>query len=89
MDLVGDTPNLMMIFSNPTDKDVDVDLSKFQVKVNDTDEVSFHLTSKTIGANKSYVQWAFTAKPGSIKAGDSVSIYYDGKLVGTYEATQS
>lgn len=88
-DMVGDTPNFMVIFSNPTDKDVEVDLSKFQIKVDDKDEVSFHLTSKTIDANRNYAQWAFTAKPGSMKAGDSVTVYYDGNLVGTYEVNES
>lgn len=88
VDMVGDTPNLMIIFSNPTNQDVDVDLSKFQVKVDDKDEVSFHLTSKTIKANQSYAQNAFTASPGSMKVGDSVTIYYDGKLVGTYKVTE-
>lgn len=86
--MVGDTPNFMVIFSNPTDQDVEVDLSKFKIMVDDKDEVSFHLTSKTIAANQSYAQWAFTAKPGSMKAGDSVTVYYDGNLVGTYEVTE-
>lgn len=87
-EMVGDTPNLMLVFSNPTDQAVDVDLSKFQIKVDDKDEVSFQLTSKTIDANKPYAQWAFTAKPGSMKVGDNVTVYYDGKLVGTYKVTE-
>lgn len=86
-EMVGDTPNFMVVFSNPTDQAVDVDLSKFQIKVDDKDEVSFHLTSKTIDANKPHAQWAFTAKPDSMKVGDSVTVYYDGNLVGTYEVT--
>ncbi len=87
-EMVGDMPNLMIVFSNPTDQAVDVDLSKFQIKVDDKDEVSFHLTSKTIDANKPYAQWAFTAKPGSMKVGDSVTVYYDGKQIGTYKVTE-
>ena len=88
LEMVGDTPNLMIVFSNPTDQAVDVDLSKFQIKVDDKDEVNFHLTSKTIDANKPYAQWAFTAKPGSMKVGDSVTVYYDGKQIGTYKVTE-
>jgi hypothetical protein len=78
----------MIIFSNTTDKDVDVDLSKFQAKVDDADEVSFHLTSKTIKANTPYAQNAFTASAGTMKAGDKVYLYYDGTPVGTYEVTE-
>lgn len=87
--MVGDTPNLLVIFSNPTDKDVEFDCSKFEVKLEDGTVVNFTNSTKTIPANKSYVQWAFTAKPGSIKAGDKVTISYDGTSLGTFEVAES
>ncbi|MBQ9002931.1 MAG: hypothetical protein IJ087_13855 [Eggerthellaceae bacterium] len=87
-DMVGDTPNFMIIFSNTTDNDIEVDLSKFKIMVNDTDEVSFHLTTKTVAANTKHAQNAFTASANSMKVGDEVYVYYNGELVGTYEVQE-
>ena len=86
--MVGDTPNLMVIFSNPTDNDVEVDCGKFEVKKEDGTTVDFTKSKKTIKANQSYTQWAFTAKPGSMKSGDKVAVSYDGTDLGTYEVTE-
>jgi len=86
--MVGDTPNFMVIFSNPIDKDVEVDCGKFEVKLEDGTVVDFGKSKKTISANQPYTQWAFTAKPGSMKAGDKATISYDGAELGTYEVTE-
>jgi|GEM_PF-6109517 len=88
VDMVGDTPNLMVIFANNSDKDVEIDCGKFEVKKDDGTVVNFTNSKKTIGANKPYVQWAFTTKAGSLKAGDKVTISFDGTNLGTYEVTE-
>lgn len=85
VEMVGDTPNLQITFSNTTDQDIEVDLSKFQVKVDDADEVNFHLTTKTVSANTPYSQNAFAASANTMKVGDEAYIYYDGELLGKYE----
>lgn len=85
VEMVGDTPNLQLVFANNTDKDVEFDLSKFRVMLDDKDEVNFHLTKTTIKANTPYLQSAQTASPNSMKVGDSATIYYDGTPLGTYE----
>lgn len=83
--MVGDTPNLQMVFSNNTSSDVEVDLSKFKVVKPDGEELSFHLAKKVVKANTPYAQNAFTASPGSLKAGDKVTLSYDGQPLGEYE----
>ena len=88
VDMVGETPNLMVIFSNPTDKDVEVDCAQFEVKKADGTVVDFGKSKKTISANQSYTQWAFTAKSGTLQKGDKVSISFDGKPLGEYEVTE-
>ena len=88
VDMVGETPNLMVVFLNPTDKDVEVDCSKFEVKKADGTVVNFTKSKKTIDANQSYTQWAFTAKSGTLQKGDKVAISFDGQPLGEYEVTE-
>ena len=40
-------------------------------------------------SNQSYTQWAFTAKSGTMKAGDKADVSYDGTSLGTFEVTKS
>lgn len=89
VDMVGETPNLMIIFSNNTDKDVNIDCGKFEVKKADGTVVNFGKSTKTIKANQPYTQWAFTAKSGSLSKGDMVEISFDGTPLGTFEVTGS
>ena len=88
VEMVGDTPNLMVVFSNPTDKDVEVDCGKFEVRKEDGAVVDFGKSKKTINANQPYAQWAFTAKADSLKKGDKVIVSYDGKELGAFEVTE-
>ena len=88
LDMVGETPNLSIVFSNPTDKAVDVDCSKFVVTKDDGTVVDFGKSTKTIDANQKYMQWAFTAKSGSLQEGDRADISYDGTSLGTFEVTK-
>jgi hypothetical protein len=85
IEMVGDTPNLQLVFSNKTDNDVEFDLSPFRVLKDDKDEINFHLTKTTIKANTPYLQRAETASPGSMKVGDKATIYYGETLLGTFE----
>ena len=85
IEMVGDTPNLQLVFANETNKDVEFDLSPFRVLIDDKDEVNFHLTKITIKANTPYLQRAETASPGSMKVGDSAAVYYGDMLLGTFE----
>lgn len=88
VEMVGDTPNLMVVFANSTDQDVDFDLTPLKVLVNDKDEVNFHLTSKTVPANTPYLQCADTASPGSMKVGDQAYVYYGDALLGKFDVTE-
>ena len=85
IEMVGDTPNLQFVFANKTNNDVELDLSPFRVLKDDKDEVNFHLTKKTVKANTPYLQLAETASPGSMKVGDSATIYHGDTLLGTFE----
>ena len=87
-EMVGDTPNFMVVFSNKTDKDVDVDLTPFKIKVVDGDEVSFHLTHKEVKANTPYSQNAFTASANTMKVGDKVSVFYGDTDLGVFEVAE-
>ena len=85
VEMVGDTPNLQLVLANNTDTDVEFDLSQFQVMLDDKDEINFHLSKTTVKANTPRMQLADTASPGSLKVGDSVTIYYAGTPLGTFE----
>ena len=84
-EMVGETPNFQIELANSTDKDAEFDLSKFKIMLNDAEEVNFHLTSTTVKANTPRLQRAETASAGTLKVGDTVTVYYDGTPIGTYE----
>ena len=84
-EMVGETPNFQIELANSTDKDAEFDLSKFKVMLNDAEEVNFHLTSTNVKANTPRLQRAETASAGTLKVGDTVTVYYDGTPIGTYE----
>ena len=82
--LVGSTYNFQVVFSNSTSEDRDFDMSKFDVKSGSTSLTIGGSKTKTIEANKTYAQWTFTMSDTSnLKVGDSVKVYYDGKLIDT------
>ena len=85
LEMVGNTPNFQIVLANNTDNDVEFDLSQFKIMVDDADEVDFHLTKTTVKANTPYLQRAETASEGTMKVGDSATIYYGDTLLGTFE----
>ncbi len=88
IELVGETFNFQVTFSNSTNEDKDFDLSKFDVKHNDKSmKINGH--TKTIPANKTYAQWTFTMDDtGDLKVGDTVQVYFDGKQVTSVKVTE-
>ena len=84
VEMVGETPNLQIIFSNSTDKDVDVDFSQLSIKLADGTEVKNLGLTRTIEANKTYSQHAVSIEQKyGIKLGDTVEIDYGNDLINT------
>ena len=89
VEMVGETPNLQIIFSNSTDKDVDLDFSQLTVKLSDGTVVGNLGLTRTIEANKTYSQHAITIEQKyGIKLGDKVEIYYGDDLINTSEVKE-
>ena len=87
--LVGETPNLSVVFANSTDKDITVEAGKFSVKTSDGKSYPFFESKTVLEANQSYIQHAYTAfkDDPSFKEGDTVEIYYGDTLLDTVEVT--
>ena len=89
VEMVGETPNLQIIFSNSTDKDVDVDFSQLSIKLADGTEVKNLGLTRTIEANKTYSQHAISIEQKyGIKLGDTVEIYYGKDLINTSKVAE-
>ena len=89
VEMVGETPNLQIIFSNTTDKDGEVDFAKLMVKLSDGTEIRNLGLMRTIEANKPYSQHAITIEQKyGIKLGDTVEIYYGDDLINTSKVTE-
>ena len=89
VEMVGETPNLQIIFSNSTDKDVDLDFSQLTVKLSDGTVVGNLGLTRTIEANKTYSQHAITIEQKyGIKLGDKVEIYYGDDLINASEVKE-
>ena len=87
--MVGETPNLQIVFSNKTDKDIDVDFSQLSVKLSDGTVVGNLGLNRTIEANKTYSQHAITIEQKyGIKLGDKVEIYYGDDLIKASEVKE-
>lgn len=89
VEMVGDTPNLQIVFSNTTDKDIEVDFSKLTVKLSDGTEIGNLGLTRTIEANTPYSQHAITIEQKyGVELGDKVEIYYGDDLINTVEVTE-
>lgn len=89
VEMVGETPNLQIIFSNSTDKDVDVDFSQLSIKLADGTEIRNLGLTRTIEANQTHSQHAVTIEQKyGIKLGDTVEIYYGKDLINTSKVTE-
>ena len=87
--MVGTTPNLQLVFSNSTDKDIEVDFSKLTVKLSDGTEIGNLGLMHTIEAGKTYSQNTVTIEQKyGVKLGDTVSICYGGDLIATVEVEE-
>jgi len=58
VEMIGETPNLQIIFSNSTDKDVDLDFSQLTVKLSDGTEVGNAVWVLRRGASAASLPWA-------------------------------
>ena len=82
IELLGDTPNLMLKFENTSDKEEEFDFSKFEIKTEDGTVFKIMDGARTFKAKQPYSQHAVTFKDdGKLQVGDLVEIYYDGQLV--------
>ena len=89
VEMVGETPNLQIVFSNKTDKDIDVDFAKLIVKLSDGTEIGSFGEKQAIKANTPYNQHAMTIEQKyGIKLGDKVEIYYGDDLINTSEVKE-
>ena len=87
--MVGETPNLQIVFANNTDNDIEVDFSKLTVKLCDGTEIGNLGLMRTIEANKPYSQHSITIEQKyGVKLGDKVEIYYGDDLINTSEVTE-
>ena len=87
--MVGETPNLQIVFANNTDNDIEVDFSKLTVKLSDGTEIGNLGLMRTIEANKPYSQHSITIEQKyGVKLGDKVEIYYGDDLINTSEVTE-
>ena len=86
----GDTPNLMTVFSNTTDKDVQFDVGQFCVETSDGTKIRLLEGETTLSANTPYIQQAHTSfEDGlNVKVGDTVKIYCGDALLVTTEVTE-
>ena len=80
-ELVGETLNLQVVFSNTNSAEASFDCSKFSIRqfsvTGETAVYKVNATSKTLAANQPYAQYAFTVDDGgAVKEGDDVLIYY-------------
>ena len=89
LELVGETPNLMLVFANNTDKEVKLESADFSVETSDGTKTPLFEGEITLDANKSRIQMAKTAFKDdlNIKVGDTVKIYYGDTLLTTGEVT--
>ncbi len=87
VDMVGSTPNFIVILANENDRDIELDLSKFTLKKDDGTELKIRGGTKTLDANQSYTQWAIPVTEGEVNVGDKVSIFYGEELIVIAEVT--
>ena len=88
IEMVGETPNFMVVLANTNDADADFDCTKFVLKNADGDVLKADTSIKTLTANQQYSQSAFTMDEGSLKVGDKVEVYFDSTLVDTVTVTE-
>ena len=88
--MVGETPNLQVVFANSTAAAIKVDLSKFAIKTSDGVVHRLLSLETEIAANTSRAQNAFTGFSDdlSVKVGDAVEIYYGDDLIKATEVTE-
>lgn len=89
MELVGSTFNFQVVFSNSNSEDRDFNLAKFDVKLGNKSLTIGGSKIKTIKANQTYQQWAFTmSDTGNLKVGDTVKVYYNDKFIKDVKVTE-
>ena len=87
--MVGSTPNMQIVFSNKTDKDIEVDFSKLTLKLADGTEIGNLGLTRTIEAGKTRTQIAVTVEEKyGIKLGDTVEVYYGADRIKTVEVEE-
>lgn len=82
----GDEPfNFSMTLVNPTNVDQQIDINRIKVENYDGTEISVFSENETaidIPANTDSKEMTFSiSDPGNLKAGDEVSVYYDGAFI--------
>lgn len=90
LEMVGETPNLQVVFANNTNAAIKVDLSKFAIKTSDGVVHRLLSLETEIAANTSRAQNAFTGFSDnlSVKIGDAVEIYYGDDLIKATEVEE-
>ena len=88
VDMVGSTPNFVLIVANDNDAETELDCSKFVLKKADGTELKTNAGVKTLAASQSYAQFAFPVIDGEAEAGDVISVYYGDELIEEVTVTE-
>ena len=88
VEFVGNTLNFQVVAQNENGEDKELDCSKFYLKTQGGDKLKVNGTKKTVKANSSYNQFAFTVNDeGKTKEGYLVYAYFDNISMGPVEVS--
>jgi len=89
VEMVGETPNLQIVFANNTDEAIKFDISPLHIKTASGEEFYVGGLEKEIEANRPYAQNAMTFMHNpDLKIGDKVDICYGDDLIASVEVTE-
>ena len=89
VELVGSTYNLQVVMANESNEEKTLDCSKFKIQTYGLDTLKVNGSMKTIKANSSYNQHAFTIEDeGKLKVGNMVYVFYDSTSLGPVEVSE-
>ena len=89
VEVINGTPTFKVIFSNNNGVNMEYDCSLFELSFEDGAIIAPASGTKTLAANESDIQLAFGFEKDDLKAGDKVSVLYNGIAIGDVEIIES
>lgn len=89
VEIKNGNPTLQVVFSNNNGVDMEYDCSLFELSFEDESIIAPAAETEKLTANKSNIQLEFSFEKDGLKAGDKVSVLYDGDLIGDVEVVES